>query len=246
MIEPISEEFQVLPVKRVLFCVSSIITWELIYQTFRRSYKLNITEASNITALIHAIHECLAVSFVFFIYYDDLLVIPPVNTWCDPIPKADIVLSITCGYFLWDLTWLARHFDKLWLLHAMMSLGVYLPAMFVPFMQRQSLFVLYYEISTIFYHLSLILEKYKYNQLSINVTKGLFAFSFFLCRIIGGSWIVFEVWDSSWFNILYKHQLGCVPLICYGPISILVFAFQCLNIYWFISILMQPFKSKKE
>eukprot|EP00483_Globobulimina_turgida_P010547 UN10568 len=214
MIEPVSNEFDVLPIRRVLLSILSICIWEFIYQTFRRTYKYDITIASNRTALMHAIYECFAITFVLLIYYDDLFIIPPKSTWCDPIPKAEYVLAITCGYFLWDLTWLARHFDVLWLLHASMSLGVYLPAMIVPYFQRQSLFVLYYEVSTIFYHLYIIFEKANYSLKLINITKIVFAVSFFVFRIILGCWVVFEVWDSSWFNIFYGKNLSlCVPLL---------------------------------
>jgi hypothetical protein len=146
----------------------------------------------------------------------------------DPIygyhESAMVLFHFVFGYFIYELfseLYKREHLSAI--IHAILSICAYLPTIFGYFV-KYGLFFLSYDISTIFLNMT--------NRSNNIIWKILFAISFFLCRIVIGTYETIKfinhvyTLDNKYFNLIIV-------------VSIL---FIVLNYFWFYKIIKKVIK----
>ena len=167
-----------------------------------------------------------------------------IGSFCFEINFAEYAFASTFAYFAWDLTLIQRLWNKLdsrnaWLVHCILCLIVFSVPTLTTYFQRQALMTLLYEISTVFMYLFQFCESWNWHKCKI-LNQIIFSFSFFIIRIIFGTYITIELIDPMFFNIFFSpntidHQ--CLPMFIKYLVIILNTSFHFLNLYWFIQII---------
>merc|ERR1712043_35495 len=86
-------------------------------------------------------------------------------------------------------------------IHALFCLFIYSITTFSPYLNRGSLIVLLFETSTIFLRLASVFKKRGYKTLMF-VCRLSFTLTFFVFRIVIGSFVTFELWQVFFFGTL--------------------------------------------
>merc|ERR1712062_863187 len=139
--------------------------------------------------------------------------------------------AISLGYFLWDLYICFKEKWTIdWKIHAIFCVAVYGLSMCYHALYRWGVLVLFYEFSTVFLHCYSFLYWFGYKW-AADKFKLLFAFSFFFCRIIVGSFVTKECIETY---LGYKQlDYSCIGHNILTFIIIVHLMFHVLNLYWF-------------
>ena len=228
-------KFRILPVYKLISIILSISFFHFVYLYASKFYpkKQDSRKRESYVSLCHSTFSSILALYILF--YRHSLWIPP-SSYSDPIEDCDIVFSISYGYFLWDVYISFRYPHPIdFKIHALFCTVIYSFALFTPYLHRPAIIVLLFEISTIFLHSSRIASNYKHTVCE-RFSNLLFAATFFIFRIIIGSFVTYEMWAIFVFkSVDVDHEQ--VPQWFYQTVLFINLLFHCLNIYWFIQII---------
>eukprot|EP00483_Globobulimina_turgida_P008144 UN08160 len=144
--------FNILPIYKLCVIILSIFAFDLLFKKSK--------ENETIIGLAHAMVASMSAVYILSTQHS-LFVIP--DSYSTAITHCDIVLSISYGYFLWDL-YISVFVIKLkidFVIHATLCCIVYSSCVFAPYFHRPATVVLLYEVSTIFLHFSTLFHEKK-------------------------------------------------------------------------------------
>jgi len=235
------EGFAAFPVYRLMMVVVGLFLWEGLNMYSKRVLHLNNKRAARAVALSHAFVACVASTYVLIFYHQ----FGAPLSYCVPIPYAEYVFPWSFAYFLWDLVKTVHEgFGADFVVHASLCLFIYSIVLFSPCMQRCALMVLFYEISTVFLHSYVFLFHYKFNLLGY-LAKFTFAVSFFVCRIVVGTYVTYEMWSVFVFGWM-NTEVHCVPKWIWQLVLLINALFHLLNLYWFTIIISSACRGAPE
>jgi len=125
-----------------------------------------------------------------------------------PLSYSTNVTNYVCSYFLYDICCsIIYKFDRIFLFHGIISFFAYLSAT-QQYYLRYSLFYLTYEYSSIFLILMKMISPHQ--QVLLNINNLLFIITFFLFRILFGTYISIQVIQetSSYIYSIYLNKIN--------------------------------------
>lgn len=186
-------------------------------------------------SLVSLCHSTLSSALAMYILLcqHSLFVTPA--SYSEPIPFCDVVFSISYAYFLWDLiiSFAVPHTLD-FKIHAVFCTLIYSFATWTPYLHRPAVIVLLFEVSTIFLTSSRIAAEHHKTKCAL-LSKLLFAATFFIFRILIGSFVTYELWSIFVFQSVDVHH-DDVPAWFANTVLFVNALFHCLNIYWFSHI----------
>eukprot|EP01084_Bolivina_argentea_P171427 296994_1 len=231
-----NSNYNILPVYKLITILSSITFFHIVYICASKYYtkKENLRKRESFVSLCHSTFASILASYIL-LYRHSLWSTTSAVGWAIPIQFCDIIFSISYGYFVWDvyISFTVEHPID-FKIHALFCTLVYSFATFTPYLHRPAVIVLLFEISTIFLHLSSIATSLKKQGCAV-ISKLLFAITFFIFRIIIGSFVTYELWAIFVFESVDVDHKD-VPAWFYNTILLINLLFHCLNIYWFCYI----------
>lgn len=153
--------------------------------------KLRISWAHHIVAFVNAIiSSYMALHYIFKIQQDDFR-----SGFHDYYPEIARILSVSVGYFLWDVQICLKYYSMYgaaFALHGIMAL-VALIISFKPYMMNLISYYMLVEISTIFLHTNWFLIKLGYKQtIYFKISHGCLLTAYFIIRIVLAPYFVYE------------------------------------------------------
>lgn len=210
-------------------------TWMLL--TILEAMHLESTPRTNrlldATRIVSLVHNSLAGPYSIYLLLGWPAHVDGITTAYGP---ATWMLAISLGYFIWDTLVSLIMFRTIkvdMLLHAMVcTLGTYLAMK--PLFQYESIGFLVFECSTPFLNLFRLAQAFKCNN-RLQLTFGIvFAFSFFVFRMMWGTVFVLGYTLPHIYQLHSQGDIGSpLACVCYA-VSCMLFLLNC---YWFRSIL---------
>merc|ERR1719361_218925 len=178
-----------MPLDIGLICLFTAIIFNFIYNASVKSMPKN--KAARVPGLLHALHATLSSIYIIHYHFPSAIFTFP-SSICHDIGPSKYVFAISLGYFIWDLYICFKEKWTIdWKIHAIFCVAVYGLSMCYHALYRWGVLVLFYEFSTVFLHCYSFLYWFGYKW-AADKFKLLFAFSFFFCRIIVGSFVTKE------------------------------------------------------
>ena len=148
-------------------------------------------------------------------------------------------VSLTLGYFVWDLLIILsdlRYYGLAFLVHGIIGFSSFFVGLSPVLMPYAPGFLLY-EVSTVFLNLHWILEHVSASAAVCLFNDVLLAASFFAVRLLYGNWLTMCMIGDLFWNraALPRFVLVCLPLA--------LFAMNALNNFWFVKIVISVRKS---
>lgn len=241
-------KFDILPVYKLMTIVSAIIFFHSVYLYVSKYYTKmeDLRKRESFVSLCHSTISSLLASYVLL--YNHNLFTPP-SSYSEPIEFCDIVFSISYGYFLWDvyISFTVSHPID-FKIHALFCALIYSFATFTPYLHRPAVIVLLFEISTIFLHSSRIATQQNKKKCAF-FNKILFLITFFIFRILIGSFVTYELWAIFVFESMPNVDHNDVPSWFSTTVIWINLLFHVLNIYWFthiVKVAMNTLLSKRD
>lgn len=241
-----NSKFDILPVYKLITIILAIIFFHSVY-VYVSSYYTKLEDLRKRESFVSLCHSTIAsILASYVLLYRHSLWIPP-SSYSEPIEFCDIVFSISYGYFLWDvyISFSIPHPTD-FRVHALFCSLIYSFANFTPYMHRPATIVLLFEISTIFLHSSRIATQHKKTKIAL-INKILFLVTFFIFRILIGSFVTYELWSIFIFESIDVDHKD-VPSWFYCTVLFINLLFHCLNLYWFkhiLTVAINSLSSKK-
>jgi len=233
-------KFSILPVHKVVTILSAIFFFHSVHSHAIRCYPdiSDIRKRESFVCLTHSVIASGLASYVL-LFHHSLWDTP--SSYSEPIVFCDVIFPITYGFFIWDVyNSFAEGHSIDFKIHAILCFVVYAFITFTPFMHRQGLIVLLFEVSTIFLHCSRIVER-NGHKVCGQILLALFAVSFFVFRIIIGlfvSYEIFGIFAFDWIDVEHSE----VPSWFYRTALIVNGLFTILNIVWFERIIQKAIR----
>mmetsp|Transcript_20137 Transcript_20137/g.32152 ORF Transcript_20137/g.32152 Transcript_20137/m.32152 type:complete len:277 (+) Transcript_20137:64-894(+) len=231
-------KYSILPVYKLVAIACSIVFFHSAYvyasQWFENKHGQDFNDKrEHVVSMLHSVLASVLASYI--LYFEHSLFSMP-ESYSEPIPFADVIFSISYGYFLWDIyISIATPHSLDFKIHAMFCTLVYSFATFSPFLHRPAIIVLLFEISTIFLQCSRIVSsRYKDSNCEL-CSRMLFMSSFFVFRIVIGSMVSFELWSIFVFESTDVDHKD-IPVWFSRTILVINALFHVLNLYWFTYI----------
>jgi len=235
-------EYQALTWRRLIIIAASFMTFGALQKVIIHGLEIPKRRAFKVVSLIHSVVAVLGSLYVLTTYHSLL----SYNTGhCKPIPMADQVLSVSFGYFVYDLyKTLTQEPSPEFILHGILCILIYGIVIHTAAGQAIGLSVLLYESSTIFLHSYALLHYAGFNFLA-SIVRFVFAFVFFAVRICFGSWMSIQMYHA-WIIRPAHIEWNCVPPHKYGTAVAINLLFHCLNIHWLRLIVNKALKVWRE
>lgn len=175
--------------------------------------------------LVAFVHSVLVIFPCFYIYYLEPLDKYQIFSYNEMVGQLH---ALSMGYFLWDSITSIQLGDVAFTFHGLACLIMMLSS-FQPFLMNFGYKFLLFELSTPFVNLNWFMDRlpgwkgsasYYINGVSLVAT-------FFVARVIIGSKLVWEMFDSMIYN---RHLLSTNSIIIYLTGTIIL---SSLNYYWF-------------
>lgn len=168
----------------------------------------------------------------------------PVNSLLGSTPFGSMVISVTAGYFVWDLLMCLKYFDLFgigFLLHAIAAMYAFCCG-FVPYCQPWAAAFLSFELSTPFVNMNWFASRMPEGTFSdkfVVINGLLLIVVFFVVRIVWGLYAVVQLAkDMTW-------SLDQVSIFAPATILAMNFALNTLNIFWFYKMVRIATKKVK-
>lgn len=168
----------------------------------------------------------------------------PVNSLLGSTPFGSMVISVTAGYFVWDLLVCLKYFDLFgigFLLHAIAAMYAFCCG-FVPYCQPWAAAFLSFELSTPFVNMNWFASRMPEGTFSdkfVVINGLLLIVVFFVVRIVWGLYAVVQLAkDMAW-------SLDQVSIFTPATILAMNFALNTLNIFWFYKMVRIATKKVK-
>ena len=144
------------------------------------------------------------------------------------------VLSITTGYFLWDIG-ICVYFMSLhgpgFALHAIFCFVIYLLSMKPIFHWYGGLF-LFYELSTLFLNVHWFCDKTGWTGSRLQIVNGIILIHvFFIVRIVGGYYYSYQYFQQVF------ERFNDIPYHLFVIYAVANFALNGLNAFWFFKMI---------
>lgn len=222
-------------------CASTLICWLSywlllpICQTFFPPTHAKADPLVDVSRMVSTVHDLVAATVATHVWWMGTDELNPLPHW---------VLSMSLGYFLWDLLLCLLYPRKMgydMLIHAVVCTAGYTLAM-QPCMTYEATALLLFEWSTPFLHAYRLAQSYQWSlkwQLYLSLT---FAAMFFLFRIVWGTYFVFlRVLPQLYVHYSQGRISGAMACVA----STIVLGSFGLNVMWFRRML-QVFAGNKK
>lgn len=205
------------------------------YTSLPKNTKLNFDV--HVTSMVQCIVSILIlIPHLFNPHFNNRLD-DPLSSLTGTTPFGGMVCAVTVGYFLWDVYVCIRHyaiFGVGFLFHGFAAMYAYACG-FVPYCQPWAGPFLVFEISTPFVNINWFASKLPagtFSDKTIVINGLLLIITFFTARIIWGFLLIYKLASDMFLT------WGIVP--SFLPLSMLILNFflNCLNVFWFLKMLM--------
>ncbi|KAI5967457.1 hypothetical protein KGF57_000400 [Candida theae] len=156
----------------------------------------------------------------------------PVNSLLGFTPFGGMVISVTAGYFVWDLLVCLTHFDLFGIgfsFHAIAAMYAFCCG-FVPYCQPWAAAFLSFELSTPFVNMNWFASRMPAGTFSdkfVMINGLLLIVVFFFVRIVWGIYAVVQLTHDM------RASLDQVSIFTPAAILAMNFALNSLNVFWF-------------